>query len=429
MFYFAIKELLKRYKSYVLTVIVLALVTCMVLTLNFLGAAYKEASRLPFKDIQGTIVIQKNGNVPETISGVLLSCSLAPIHQNVIGDISKIEGANNISSALSLWVFDEDHFKRVLGVNWQDSYGKSLSSRVTDGSIPGTGQEVLVEKTYAGKNGLSTGATATISGRLFTVSGIVGTAGNEIVASDFYLDIPVAQDMAYQSKSLQAVETVDKTDVNVIFINTGQQDLTPVTQRIKQVLAGPDTNMGQTPLGQTIGDYNIYTPATFEDQISAVLRLSDNLIRVISLVLFIGACLIIARNTLHIILERKREFGILKAIGFRTGDIQKVISIETAIQSLVGFAVGLALTGLAVFLLSRTTVSIAIPWELSPYPHFLLANPEDANVVQTHLLPIKFEPLYTFIIFLAILVIGLIISLFSTWQISKLKPMEILRNE
>jgi len=426
---YAVKELLNRYKSYVLTVIVIGLVACMVMTLNFLGAAYKEASRLPFSDIQGTIIVQKNGNVPETISGVLMSCSLAPIHQDVIGKIGKIEGVNGVSSALSLWVFDTDHFKRVLGVDWQDGYGKSLLSRIIDGSIPKSEGEVLVEKTYAAKNGLITGGTVTISGKQYTIAGVVGTAANEIVASDLYLNLQTAQDMAYQSKNLQAVESVDNTDVNIIFINADQQDLTAITQSVKQTLSGPDTNAGQTPLGQTIGNYNIYTPATFEDQISTVMRLSDQLIWVISLVLFIGACLIIARNTLRSILERRREFGILKAVGFRGRDIQKVIGIEATIQALAGFAVGLLLTALAVFLLAKTTVSIAIPWELSPYPHFLLANPDDANVVQTHFLPIKFEPVYALVTFLAVLLIGLIISLLSIWRISKLKPVEILRNE
>jgi ABC-type antimicrobial peptide transport system permease subunit len=427
--YYAVRELLNRYKSYVLTVIVIGLVACMVMTLNFLGAAYKEAARLPFKDIKGTIIVQKNGNVPETVSGVLLSCSLAPIQQDAVSAISQIEGAKDISSALSLWVFDTDHFKRVIGVNWQDSYGKSLSSRVVEGAAPATDQEVVVDKTYAGKNGLQVGSSMAIAGDRFTVSGIIGITGNEIVAADAYVNLAVAQDMAYQSKNLQAVEKVDKTDVNLIFINAGQQDLSQVTQRIKQSLNKQDSGAGQTPLGQTIGNYNIYTPDTFEEQISTVLKLSDKLTWIISLVLFIGACLIIARNTLRMVLERRKEFGVLKSVGYTGRDIQKLIGMETILQVLAGFVSGLLLTGIAVFILSKTTVSIAIPWELSAYPHFLLANPDDANVVQTHFLPIGFELLPVIATFLGVLVVGLVTALLSTWQINKLKPMEILKYE
>jgi ABC-type antimicrobial peptide transport system permease subunit len=429
MLYYAVKELLHRYKSYLLNVIVIGLVTAMVITLSFLGVAYKEAARLPFKDIQGTIIVQKNGNVPENVSGVLLSCSLAPIHQDAVTAISKIDGAQDISSALSLWVFDTDHFKRVVGVNWQDNYGKSLSSRVIEGVAPGTNQEVLIDKTYAGKNSLKVGSDVAVAGSEFKVSGIIGMAGNEIVAADIYQNLAVAQDMAYQSKNLQAVERVDTTDVNLIFVNTGQQDLTLVSQKIKQNLNKEDANAGQTPLGQTIGNYNIYTPDTFEEQISTVLKLSDKLTWVISLVLFVGACLIIARNTLRMVLERRKEFGVLKSVGYTGRDIQKLIGMETVLQVIAGFVCGLLLTSAAVFILSKTTVAIAIPWELSAYPHFLLANPDDANVVQTHLLPIRFELIPVLATFLGVLIVGLVTALVSTWQINKLKPMEILKYE
>jgi ABC-type antimicrobial peptide transport system permease subunit len=129
------------------------------------------------------------------------------------------------------------------------------------------------------------------------------------------------------------------------------------------------------------------------------------------------------------VLERRREFGVLKSVGYTGRDIQKLIGIETTFQVLAGFVVGLLLTGIGVFILSKTTVSIAIPWELSAYPHFLLANPEDANVVQTHFLPIRFDLLPVLVTFLGVVIVGLVTALLTTWQINKLKPMEILKYE
>ncbi|MGA7677862.1 MAG: ABC transporter permease [Dehalococcoidia bacterium] len=429
MLHYAIKELLKRSKLYLLSVMVIGLVTLMVITLNSLGDAYKEASRLPFNDIQGTIIMQRNGNVPEDISGVLLSCSLAPIRQEVISRISKIDDVRDISTALSLWVFDADHFKRVLGVNWSDNFGKKLASKLIEGTIPKTNQEVLVEKTYAQKNALEIGRKIDIAGQQFTIVGFIGTAGNEMVASDIYLNLREAQEMAYQSKNLQEVEAFDKTDVNIVFIDAAYPNMVAATQQIKQIATSDESNAGKTPLGQTIGNYNIYTPESFEDQISAVFHISDKLIWIISLVISVGAALIAARNTLHNILERRREFGIMKSVGFRSRDISREVGIETFIQVLVGFAIGLILSATAIVALAHTSVSIAIPWELSPYPHFLLANPNEANVVQTHLLPIKLELLYVLSSFLIILVIGLIASFLGTWQINRLKPMEVMRYE
>ena len=429
MFYYAIKELLKRKKLYLLNIMTISLVTLMVITLNSLATAYREAARLPFEDIQGNIIIQRNGNVPETTSGVLLSCSLAPIPQELVSQIIKIDGVKDISAALSLWVFDPDNFKRVSGVDFHDNFGKKLTAKLIDGSIPNTDNQILVEKTYAQKYSLEVGQETTISGQHFTVAGIVGTAGNEVMASDIYLNLGAAQEMAYQSKNLQQVETFNKTDVNIIFVNVSQPDLKTVTQNIKEIVTDSGINAGKTPLGQTIGSYNIYTPQSFENQISTVFRISDKLTWVISLILFIGAAIIVARNALRIILERRKEFGIMKTVGFKNRDIQIEVNLETFILILTGFFAGLILSAIAVVALSHTTVSIAIPWELTAYPHFLLSNPSEANVTQMHFLPIKLEPLYVFASFAIIMAVGLATSFLSVWQINKLKPMEVMRHE
>jgi ABC-type antimicrobial peptide transport system permease subunit len=429
MFYYAIKELSKRKKIYLLNVMTIGLVTLMVITLNSLSTAYREAARLPFEDIKGNIIIQRNGNVPETISGVLLSCSLAPIPQDLISQISKIDGVKDISSALSLWVFDPDNFKRVSGVDFHDNFGKKLTAKLIDGSIPNTDNQILVDKTYAQKYSLEVGQETTISGQHFTVAGLVGTAGNEVMASDIYLNLAAAQEMAYQSKSLQQTETFNNTDVNIIFVNVSQPDLKTVTQNIKGIITDSGINAGKTPLGQTIGSYNIYTPQSFENQISTVFSISDKLTWVISLILFIGAAIIVARNALRIILERRKEFGIMKTVGFKNRDIQSEVNLETFIQILTGFFAGLILSAIAVVALSHTTVSIAIPWELTAYPHFLLSNPSEANVTQMHFLPIKLEPLYIFASFAIIMAVGLATSFLSVWQINKLKPMEVMRHE
>ncbi len=429
MFYYALKELLKRNKLYLLNVLTISLVTLMVITLNSLATAYRETARLPFEDIQGNIIIQRNGNVPETIDGVLLSCSLAPIPHQLVSEISNIDGVKDVSEALSLWVFDEDNFKRVSGVDFQDNFGKKLAAKLIDGSIPATDNQILVEKTYAEKYSLDVGSTTTVAGRQFTVSGIIGTSGNEVLESDIYLKLKTAQELAYDSKNLQQVETFNKTDVNIIFVNGSQPELNTLKQNIDKIVSDTGTNSGKTPLGETIGSYNIYTPESFASQIASVFRLSDKLTWLISIILLIGAAVIVARNALRIILERRREFGIMKTVGFKNGDIQREVTVETFIQIFTGFLAGLILSVIAVVALSHTKVSIAIPWELTAYPHFLLANPSDANVTQMHLLPIKLGPLQVFITFIVIMAVGLATSFLSVWQINKLKPMEVMRHE
>ncbi len=427
MFNLAIKELIRR-RLYILNILTIGLLTVMVIVMTSLGSAYKAVTRLPFEDVQGTIVVQKNGNVPEEVKGVLLSCSLAPIAQSSVSSINGIEGVKGISSALSLWVFDEDHFKRVLGVDWSDSFGEKLKNKLIEGTLPSSDKEVLVEKTYAEQNSLRVGSTEVISGNSFMVTGIMRTSGNEIVASDVYMGLKSAQVMAYESKNLQRVETFNPTDINVVFVDTPLESTAAVGEQIKTALLN-ETAVGQTPLGQTIGTYNIYTPQSFETQISSFFRISDRLTQIISFIISTGAALLVALSVLHILGERKKEFGIMKSVGFRRRDMELEILSESLLQTLAGFLSGLAISGIAIAILARTSIYISIPWELSPYPHFLLSDPNMASVVQAHLLPVKLEPLYIAITFAVSLTIGLVVSLLSVWYVIKLKPMEILKYE
>jgi ABC-type lipoprotein release transport system permease subunit len=83
----------------------------------------------------------------------------------------------------------------------------------------------------------------------------------------------------------------------------------------------------------------------------------------------------------------------------------------------------------AIFALAKTTVSIAIPWEMSPYPHFLTSNPNLIAPVQTYLFPIKFEAMYSVEVLIAILVLSLLTVSVLARYINGLKAMEVLRYE
>lgn len=429
MFSLAIRELTRRKRQHILTVMVVGLVAAMIIVLNSLGMAYKEASRLPFEDVQGTVIVQKNGNVPEDISGVLVSCSLAPIEQGTVSAITDLPAVKDVSSALYLWVFDKDHFKRALGVNWDDNFGRKLQSKIVQGAIPNTLQEALLDKTYAEQNSLGIGKEADVAGRHYTVTGIVQGTGNEVVASDVYLYLAEAQDIAYQSSNLQDAEPFVRTDVNIVFVDTPQASIGRVSEQITQVVGAEGIVGGQTPLGQTVGSYSVYTPESFDTQISSLLHLSDKLLWIISLVTFLGAMVIVARNMTHGIVERRKELAIMQSVGFRRSDIQKKIFFEAALQVGAGFLVGLVLSAVVVGLLSHTTVSISLPWELNPYPHFLVANPEEASATQVYALPIGIQPAYAALSLLATAAIGLLSSYLCGWQVTRIKSMEVMKYE
>ena len=58
---FALKEIRKREKKYLLNIMIISLVVVLLITLNSLGIAFKEASKLPFEKIHSSIIVQRNG--------------------------------------------------------------------------------------------------------------------------------------------------------------------------------------------------------------------------------------------------------------------------------------------------------------------------------------------------------------------------------
>jgi putative ABC transport system permease protein len=425
---YAVNEIRKRKKSYVLNVLVISLVVVLLVTLNGLGAAYKDASLLPFENIHSSITIQRSGNVPENMTGAVLPCSLAPISAQNVKNISALSDVKGVSDGLFLWVFDKDNFKRVLGVDWNDSLGAKTGASLVAGSLPRNGTETLIEKAYAEKYGLNLNDTVNVAGTNFTIAGFAESSGKDIVSSDLYVGLPTAQSLAYNSTNLQKAEPFARDDVNIIFVDVDQTQVQSVANTLNSTLNAPSSG-GTTPLGQSVGAVTIYTPQSFESQISSLTALSDQMILIISAIAFIGASLIVVKSMSHTILERRRELGVMKAVGFRNRDIQKEVLSETLLQGALGYALGIIFSAAAIVALSRVQIAITIPWELNPYPHFLLADPNSATVAQNYFLPITLQPVAALIALAVVAVISSVTALILTRYINRLKAAEVLKYE
>ena len=427
---FAFQEFSKRRNRYLPNVFVIGLVVFMIITLNALAIAYQDAAQLPFASVHSTIMVQKSGNVPENITGVVLPCSLAPIQSGATADTRKLDGVSDVSTGLFLWVFDTDSFKRVLGVNWGDTLGNRVQSKLIAGALPGPASDVLVEQTYADQYGLSVNQTMTISGTPFRISGIVASSGKDLVSSDVYMDIAPAQVLAYNSPNLQATEPFLKNDVNILFVDTDPVKTKEVAEQLKVLFTdGTNVSGGKTPTGQTIGTYSISSSDTFEDQVSAVFLLSDRLAVLLSVIIIVAGAVIIGKNMSHLFLERWKEFGVMKTVGWTRRDVQKEVLAETFLQVGIGGAGGIVASVIAIYILAMTTVSISIPWDLNPYPHFLTATPDLGATVQTYPLPITFPVLYAVIAIGVVVTVGAATAFFLVRRLNTMKPMEVLKYE
>ena len=125
--------------------------------------------------------------------------------------------------------------------------------------------------------------------------------------------------------------------------------------------------------------------------------------------------------------ERTREIGVLKAVGWTRRNVTLQLLTESVVQCLVAGIVGLAVAYAAAFALGFMTVSIPIPWEMSPTPHFLPGG--GAPVFKTLRLPVHIPvSLALFAVTLSTVIGGLTGALLGS-RISKIKPSEVLRHE
>ena len=98
-----------------------------------------------------------------------------------------------------------------------------------------------------------------------------------------------------------------------------------------------------------------------------VSKISDQFSLLVSLVALGGAIFLIIKTMLANLVERVREIGILKAVGWTGKDVQKQLMGEVLVQSLLGGVVGIVAGYLISYLLGFLSCKfpISTPWEVN----------------------------------------------------------------
>jgi putative ABC transport system permease protein len=249
-----------------------------------------------------------------------------------------------------------------------------------------------------------------------------------MIVADYYVPLKEIQDTAYKSKDIQKTERFYPDDVNVIFADVEQTRINAVAQDLSKIF-NLAAGQGLTPTGQAIGTFTITTPKSFEKQISSFFLLSEKLLLMILSTIITGAILIIIFSLNHNVIERTKEFGILRAVGYTNINIQKIIVTETFILLLIGYLIGLLASLAAIYFLSLLRVNITIPWELNPFPHFLLSDPSRADTILSYPLPVAFQLPQALVSAVISAAAGLLTIMVTLRTINKFKVMEVLRHE
>lgn len=210
----------------------------------------------------------------------------------------------------------------VSGVDQTSTFGGSTLAWKSGKAFDATkdANEAAIGSSIATKNNLSVGSTFTAYGSTITVVGIYD-AGNTFANNGVFVSLAALQRLSSQSGAItSATAIVDSSD-----------NLASTTTAIK------------TSLGDAADVTNSQDTAT---QLVAPLESVKN-IAVFSLIGAVAAgAVIILLTMMMIVRERRREIGVMKAIGASNVGIMKQFVVEavtlTTIALVIGFGVGVA---------------------------------------------------------------------------------------
>ncbi|MEU0165907.1 FtsX-like permease family protein [Streptomyces iakyrus] len=223
--------------------------------------------------------------------------------------------------------FDVDNYS-VYGTDvTKPALGPLTSSKITSGRAftrSETDAKVAVaDAAYAKEKKLRAGSTVTVKGTGFKVVGIA-TADSGDAAADLYVPLKQAQTLAGA-----------KDKVTTVYVKaTDSQRIGSVKSEIQKDVPGT----------------TVTTSADLADTVSGSLSTASSLAasvgKWLSIVVLAAAFLVAGLLTSSAVSRRVREFGTLKALGWKSGRVTRQVVGEAVVNGLVGGALGIAL-GLA----------------------------------------------------------------------------------
>ena len=204
------------------------------------------------------------------------------------------------------------------------SSGK-LSAGRTFTDADGTSDVALVDSSYATQNKLSVGSTIAIGNSKgtttnFKVVGIVSEPAGDN-PSDVYIPIGVAQSLANM-----------KNDVNTVYVAANSSSaIGTVTSEIKQALPS-DTVTNSSDLASEV-----------TGSLSSASSLANNLGKWLAIAVLIAAFGLAILLTMAAVSRRVREFGTLKALGWKSRRIIGQVMGESVAIGIIGGVIGVGL--------------------------------------------------------------------------------------
>ncbi|MGA3154049.1 MAG: ABC transporter permease [Streptosporangiaceae bacterium] len=228
-------------------------------------------------------------------------------------------GGGGFSGSFTPTSFTVDGVDIAHGALGPLSSGK-LSSGRTFSSADATSNVAIVDADYATQNKLTAGSTVTIAKTPFKIVGIVTVPAGDN-SSDVYIPLARAQALASM-----------KNDVNTIYVAADSaSSISGVSKEISALM----------PKATVTNSSNLASDVT--GSLASTSSLANNLGRWLAIAVLAAAFLLAILLTMSAVSRRVREFGTLKALGWRSRRVIRQVMGEAIVIGIAGGIVGVGL--------------------------------------------------------------------------------------
>src|SRR5712671_398931 len=260
-------------------------------------------------------------------SSMFLAFSRAVLPESLADKVAKLPGVDEVAPTLTL--MDQKNFVLVYGIDYRRFNALSRGFLFRSGKPFEGPNDAIADDIVAQSKHLKVGDSITLLNHAFTICGVVAHGKG----ARYFIPLKTAQDMTGADQRVSMLYVRSKGDVEA------------TREQILNVAPGEGV--------KSMAEYTTLMNSSNLPELKPFIRSMVGLGMVISF-------LVVLLNMHTMVMERTREIGILKALGFSRLDVVRMLLGETLILTLMGTGLGIALTFLTQAILKQTNPGLTI---------------------------------------------------------------------
>jgi len=260
------------------------------------------------------------------------------LNSDLITSIKEIKGVKDAAPYLLYKLYDE-RYKTEISLGGIDTGSIATKNNVCAATnliegkyLSDNPDEIVAEESFAKAHNLSVGDTLKTYGGKLKIAGIINT-GIKPGKADIYA--PIENVRRILKDKLKCISS--GFDMNIVLVEVSDARIqNRVISQLKEKMSY-----------LSVSSYNCYQPA------SEVMTNMEGTSALITILIFIFLIIFSAKTQLTSLMERFREIGILKSLGWPNSKLSSQILFISLIQSFIGASLGI-LSGLLIILLTNS---------------------------------------------------------------------------